>query len=189
MDFEWDPAKARQNYRKHGVRFEIAVLACEDPHAALLPDWASGGEERWILVGMVPAGSVLVVVHALPGEERFESFPPARLRRRKGCFMATTKHTRKVGDKPARAVSANLRSVAAIRDEDIDLSDIPELTARDFERAIENPYYRPVKKAVSARLDADVIAWLKSKGGGYQTRMNQLLRKAMLREVQGRRRG
>ena len=102
--------------------------------------------------------------------------------------MAITKHTRRPGEKPARGVSANLRSVAAIKDEDIDFSDIPELTAKDFERAIENPYYRPVKKAVSARLDADVIAWLKSKGDGYQTRMNQLLRKAMLQEVKSRHR-
>jgi uncharacterized protein (DUF4415 family) len=97
--------------------------------------------------------------------------------------MAIVKHRRKPGDKPARGVRANLRSVAAIKDKDIDLSDIPELTAKDFKRAIGNPYYRPVKKAVSARLDADVIAWLKSKGDGYQTRMNQLLRKAMLQEV------
>ena len=105
--------------------------------------------------------------------------------------MAITKHSRRPGDKAGSKVSTNLRSVAAIRDGDIDLSDIPELTAKDFARAIENPYFRPVKKAVSARLDADVIAWLKSKGRGYQTRMNQLLRTAMLQEVQsrGRRRG
>ena len=103
--------------------------------------------------------------------------------------MAITKHTRRPGARVAKGVRANLRSVAAIQDKDIDLSDIPELTAKDFERAIENPYYRPVKKAVSARLDADVIAWLKSKGDGYQTRMNQLLRKAMLQEAQSRPRG
>ena len=100
--------------------------------------------------------------------------------------MGNTKHTRKVGDKLSKKTIANLRSVAAIRDEDIDFSDIPELTARDFGRAIPNPYYRPVKKAVSARLDADVIAWLKSKGAGYQTRMNQLLRKAMVQDARSR---
>ena len=67
MDFEWDPAKALRNFGKHGVRFETAVLAFEDPHAAMLPDRASGGEERWLLIGMVPAGGVLVVVHARLG--------------------------------------------------------------------------------------------------------------------------
>lgn len=96
--------------------------------------------------------------------------------------MPVIKSVRKPG-KLSRKVQENLRAVAAIEDKHIDFSDIPELTAKDFARAIPNPYYRPVKKAVSARLDADVIAWLKSKGSGYQTRMNQLLRKAMLQEV------
>lgn len=41
-------------------------------------------------------------------------------------------------------------------------------------------FYRPVKKAVSLRLDADVIAWLKKDGEGYQTRANRLLRERML---------
>jgi len=41
--------------------------------------------------------------------------------------------------------------------------------------------YRPLKKAVNVRLDADVIEWLQSAGKGYQTRMNAILRNAMLR--------
>jgi uncharacterized DUF497 family protein len=68
MDFEWDPAKAVQNLSRHGIRFETAALAFEDPHAALVQVRAIGREERWLLVGMVPAGSVLVVVHAIRGE-------------------------------------------------------------------------------------------------------------------------
>jgi len=102
--------------------------------------------------------------------------------------MATVKHARKPGGQLARRVKTNLKAVAAIRDADIDTSDIPELTAKDFARAMPNPYYRPVKKAINARLDADVLAWLQSKGKGYQTRMNQLLRKAMLQEMQSRQR-
>jgi uncharacterized protein (DUF4415 family) len=39
---------------------------------------------------------------------------------------------------------------------------------------------------VSLRLDADVIAWLKKDGAGYQTRANQVLRERMLKEVKGR---
>ena len=101
--------------------------------------------------------------------------------------MAIIKYKPKPGGKLSPEVRANLRSIAAMKDEDIDYSDIPQLTAKDFARAIPNPYYRPVKKAVSARLDADVLAWLKSKGSGYQTRMNQLLREAMLEEFQSRR--
>jgi uncharacterized protein (DUF4415 family) len=41
-------------------------------------------------------------------------------------------------------------------------------------------FYRPVKKQITARVDADVLAWLKSQGKGYQSRMNAILRDAML---------
>jgi uncharacterized protein (DUF4415 family) len=40
--------------------------------------------------------------------------------------------------------------------------------------------YRPLKKLVSLRVDADVLAWFQQQGPGYQTRINQTLRKAML---------
>jgi uncharacterized protein (DUF4415 family) len=41
-------------------------------------------------------------------------------------------------------------------------------------------FYRPVKQQVTARLDSDVLRWLKSQGKGYQSRMNEILRKEML---------
>jgi uncharacterized protein (DUF4415 family) len=60
------------------------------------------------------------------------------------------------------------------RDEDIDLSDAPELP---HDAVLVN--FRPRKKAVTLRLDADVLDWLKSGGDKYQTRVNDLLRQAM----------
>jgi len=42
--------------------------------------------------------------------------------------------------------------------------------------------YRPIKKPVTLRLDADVLAWFKKKGRGYQTRMNRVLRRVMMEE-------
>ncbi len=48
-------------------------------------------------------------------------------------------------------------------------------------------FYRPVKEAVSLRLDADVLAWLKKDGAGYQTRVNKMLRERMVAELEGRR--
>jgi uncharacterized protein (DUF4415 family) len=47
-------------------------------------------------------------------------------------------------------------------------------------------FYRPLKKPVTLRLDADVIAWFKKDGRRYQTRINQALRKVMERELKGR---
>ena len=52
-----------------------------------------------------------------------------------------------------------------------------------WKNAARNPFYRPVKPQVTVRLDADVIAWLRTQGKGYQTRINHLLRAAMLQDV------
>src|SRR6202521_95589 len=62
-------------------------------------------------------------------------------------------------------------------------SDIPELTERFWQNAVRNPFYRPVKQQLTLRLDADIIAWLRRQGRGYQTRANALLRDAMLGEL------
>lgn len=43
--------------------------------------------------------------------------------------------------------------------------------------------YRPLKKPITVRIDADVLAWFKKDGRRYQTRINQALRKAMEREM------
>ncbi|PYX59085.1 MAG: hypothetical protein DMG73_09420 [Acidobacteria bacterium] len=47
--------------------------------------------------------------------------------------------------------------------------------------------YRPIKKPVTLRLDADVLAWFKKQGRGYQTRINRALRKVMTGERKGAR--
>jgi len=75
--------------------------------------------------------------------------------------------------------------IASAPDSRIDYSDIPPLTASFWKNAIRNPFYRPVKRQVTVRLDADVIAWLRLPGKGYQSRLNRLLRAAMLDEVAG----
>lgn len=76
-----------------------------------------------------------------------------------------------------------LKKLARRPDSEIDFSDIPELTEKSWRNAVRNPFYRPVKKQLTLRLDADVIAWLRRQGRGYQTRANALLRAAMLEDV------
>jgi uncharacterized protein (DUF4415 family) len=65
----------------------------------------------------------------------------------------------------------------------IDVSDIPPLTDDFWKKAVKNPFYKPVKLATTVRVDADVLAWLKSAGKGYHTRINAILRDAMMQEV------
>lgn len=75
---------------------------------------------------------------------------------------------------------ANLAELAKRPEHEIDTSDIPEWTDEMWARAERGKFYRPIKKAVSLRLDADVIAWLKKDGKGYQSRANKVLREKML---------
>jgi uncharacterized protein (DUF4415 family) len=66
-----------------------------------------------------------------------------------------------------------------MRDDEIDLSDIPPL--ENWTGAEIGKFYRPVKKSLTIRVDADILAWLRGQGKGYQTRINALLREAMNR--------
>jgi uncharacterized DUF497 family protein len=62
MEYEWDPAKAAANLRKHKVDFADAVLALEDPLARTVHDPDASGEERYVSLGSDPAGRLLVTV-------------------------------------------------------------------------------------------------------------------------------
>jgi uncharacterized protein (DUF4415 family) len=84
-----------------------------------------------------------------------------------------------------REQERDIRAIAAKRDADIDFSDAPAVL--DWSGAEIGKFYRPRKKPVTMRLDADVIAWLKADGPGYQTKANGLLRHAMLHFSKGRR--
>jgi len=76
-----------------------------------------------------------------------------------------------------------LAALAAMPDDQIDTSDISELPPAAWKDAVRGRFYRPVKQAVSMRLDADVVAWLKKPGKGYQTRANRILRQRMMDEI------
>lgn len=81
-----------------------------------------------------------------------------------------------------------LAEIAALPDDQIDLSDIPELTEKFWKSGVRNPFYKPVKKQVTLRIDADILAWLQQSGEpGYQTRLNGLLRDVMLKDLRNRR--
>jgi len=69
VNFEWDPSKAAQNRRKHGVSFREAATVFGDPLALTYQDPDHSGEEqRFITVGMSSFGRLLIVAHADRGE-------------------------------------------------------------------------------------------------------------------------
>lgn len=64
-------------------------------------------------------------------------------------------------------------------DHDIDLSDLPEIDPRAFARALVRKGLRvvsPRKDQVTLRIDAEVLAWFRGQGKGYQSRMNAVLK-------------
>jgi uncharacterized DUF497 family protein len=67
--FEWDPAKAASNRRKHGVSFEIAIRAFADPFALTEQDRIEDGEQRWQTLGFVEGYLLLLVAHTLSDQD------------------------------------------------------------------------------------------------------------------------
>jgi uncharacterized protein len=69
MKFQFDPAKAKSNLKKHKVSFADAEGVFYDPLAIHRADPDSEDEERFIAVGLGSAGQILVVVYTFRGEE------------------------------------------------------------------------------------------------------------------------
>jgi uncharacterized DUF497 family protein len=70
--FEWDETKARSNARKHGVRFEDAMLVFADPYALVEQDRLEGSELRWQTLGLAGGIVLLLVAHTVRNEQEDE---------------------------------------------------------------------------------------------------------------------
>jgi len=89
-------------------------------------------------------------------------------------------------EKMDEAAKRRMAALSEVPNDEIDLSDIPEWTAEDFKKSVPfRSLWKPRKEQITARIDADVLLWLKSHGKGYQTFMNKVLRKEMLEEQEG----
>lgn len=66
--YQWDPAKARANHRKHGVRFADATSVFTDELAITVPDEVSD-EERFVTLGRDALGRILVVIYTFRGND------------------------------------------------------------------------------------------------------------------------
>ena len=80
-----------------------------------------------------------------------------------------------------RRTRSDLKRIDAMRDQDIDFSDIPPMTPEMFAKAVVRTGLKPTpaKEQITLRLDADVLEWFRALGAGYQTQINALLRAYM----------
>jgi uncharacterized DUF497 family protein len=85
--FEWDEAKAKANERKHGVRFDDAMLVFADPYSFMEQDRVEGGELRWQTVGLARGVVLLHVAHTIieEGTDEIIRIISARKAARKEC--------------------------------------------------------------------------------------------------------
>lgn len=96
--------------------------------------------------------------------------------------MSIVKHKRGSAPEVSARREAELKALADKPDREIDYSDIPATEDDRWAGAVRGKLYRPLKTQASVRIDADVMEWLKRPGKGYQTRLNAILREAMLRD-------
>jgi uncharacterized protein (DUF4415 family) len=82
--------------------------------------------------------------------------------------------------KARQSVRRELTALSARPERKIDFSDLPRTSRNDWKGAVRGKFYRPVKQQLTVRIDADVLAWLRTFGKGYQSRLNAILRAAML---------
>jgi uncharacterized protein (DUF4415 family) len=88
--------------------------------------------------------------------------------------------------KVPESLRKELAALAAKPESEIDFSDLPATTEQDWHGAVRGKFYRPIKQQLTVRIDADVLEWLKSQGKGYQSRLNDILRAAMVDKVRHR---
>ena len=75
-----------------------------------------------------------------------------------------------------KLLKETLKRIDAIKEEDIDYSDIPPLDDSFFERTpVELPIFKR-KESVTLRLDSEILEWFKKQGKGYQTKINAVLK-------------
>ena len=190
--FEWDETKNLSNRRKHGVSFEEASQVFRDPLYLSVQDRIEGGEARWQTLGLVegllllrwPRLSEKNAITAPPSRS-FASSPLDPLLGKRGDAMKTKMVSYTLDRLPTltKAQRANLKALETRPDSDIDTSDIPEMTDAQWKNARRGHFYRPRKRQITARVDADVLDWLKAQGKGYQSRINRILRREMLTSV------
>ena len=170
MRFEWDDAKNLDNVAKHNIGFETAKVVFDDPHAISYQDCSTDDDVRWQTFGTI-SGLVVVVAHTCweeDGEEVIRIISARERLHAKGKPMKLTK-----------SQAREIRVLKRMKDEEIDLTDIPELV--NPTKLFVGRFYRPIKQSLTIRMDADILAWVKGQGRGYQTRINSYLRQVMYR--------
>jgi uncharacterized protein (DUF4415 family)/uncharacterized DUF497 family protein len=178
--FEWDENKSKANFDKHGIDFEDATEIFYGP--VLLRKSDRNDEERWIAVGLLETSwspSFLRGERMSSGSSRRDAL---------GRMKKEHIITRKWGDR--RKGKTDWARVDALTDEDIAkaVASDPDAAPVDIDWSDAVLVIPAKKKAISIRLDEDVLDFFKREGEGYQRRINAVLRSYMQQKVKPKKR-
>jgi uncharacterized protein (DUF4415 family) len=166
MHFTWDEAKRRANLVQHGFDCADAPAVFEGPTLTFEDDRFAYGEQRLITLGLL----------YVAGWWR-SPIRNATMR----CALFPCEREPDVSKTSSSNVSqTDWARIEAMQDEDIDLSEVPEVTAEQMARAVLRVGGVPVergKRRVNMFLDAFIVEYFKAKAGerGYQTLINEAL--------------
>jgi uncharacterized protein (DUF4415 family) len=184
MRLEWDERKSRLNQRKHGVAFSLAARVFADECRTLEK---TGSMKKRASSGGTRSGELAVPQYTswstFIGERKMEKKSSGSSRR----GTLTSVKAQDIFNKPLtkrerETVRRTAERQAAGDDSHIDYSDIPALTD---EQLVAMTRFRDVrdrlekKKMISLYVRGDVLEWLKSKGPGHLTRINDILTSVM----------
>ena len=181
--YDWDEKKNRLNQKKHGVSFQLAALALEDENCLVRQDridetgerrWHALGPRDWALQCQPCFSSFTFTGRKSMARKLSASSRPAGLKSMKSENIRSRKWT----EAERRSIRHHAAKQAAGDDSDINYDDIPKLTEKQLAQMVRLRDLRP-KVPVSVRLEPRVLAWLKSKGEGHLTRINDILRNIM----------
>jgi uncharacterized DUF497 family protein/uncharacterized protein (DUF4415 family) len=180
VEFEWDGTKAEANLRKPKVSFRKASEVFDD--LARLDDIdasQSHGEDRWVTIGRVEDTLLTVIYTQRNDRIRLISARRQPIMSKNSTGLVTF---RREPGKPVVLTPEEKKlweQMKNMREEDIDLSDIPDQGSKTGWRRISDLVPEQNKQQVTLRLDADLLAFFKSTGRRYQSRINAVLREYM----------
>jgi uncharacterized DUF497 family protein len=157
FEFDWDPAKAESNRRKHGVAFEDAMGVFFGPLALSRLDEDSGqGEERWVTIGRNPASNLLLVVHTYMSC------------RRSGQPYASFRRVGRHAEKPA-----NMRKGDLMKDE------------YDFSTAERGKFFREGARLVPpVHLEPEVLDYLSERASARGVSLSSLVNTLLKKDIE-----
>ena len=162
MQFEWDENKRLSNIEKHRIDFVDAIGIYRYFVSTVQDTRADYGEERYVSTGLLNDIEITVIYTPRGGKKRIISARRARIQERKRYHEEALK------------MGTDFEALRTMKDEDIDCSDIPELT-EDYLNEAEILWETPDTEGIYLSLNRNALEYFRQSGKGYLNRLNAVM--------------